>query len=147
MAKFSEFSDLFDSSKGKTAMNVLLVVLVLAILAVSIYLVIKRSSEHYAPQPGCLEALQNYKSYKCSPGGSALSGFAEVDFLDQVQKKCGGKQPLGDYVCDSDPSTMIQGGIQTKNRSPKFFPNQNWNNSVKGTDPTIWGLYSYTGQK
>lgn len=137
--------DMFSSPKVKNAMDYILVALVLGIAAVSIYLVVKRSSEHFAPSGDCLQALQAYKGYKCT-AGVGLTDQNEVRLLREVVNKCPSNLRLEDYAC-SPAGSDILGGIQDKSRRPSFFPAADWANSVRGSDPTIWGSYTYPGQK
>ena len=141
----NKLSEMLSSSKSKKMMHGIIVVLVLGIVSVSIYLVYKRASEHFAPTGDCLQALQSYKNYKCA-AGSALTDKNEVELLRQVVNKCPEGTRLDNFVCPPFGSD-IEGGIQEGNRAPSFFPSADWANSVKGTNPTRWGSYTYPGQK
>ena len=140
MNKMTEF---FGSSNFKKGSQTFLVVLVLAILGMSIYIFIKKGSEHYAPTPSCVSALQAYNAYQCS-GKAPLTGKTKVALLKDIVDNCPEGSTLGPYACGPvSADVSILGGTQISNRTPHFFPGESWADSVKGTNPTRWGLYNY----
>ncbi len=138
--------DNFVNSPGfKKATQGLLTLLVIAILVMAVYIFIKKGSEHYAPEPSCVSALQAYNAYQCNGDQiTKLTGKTKVELLKDIVDNCPEGSTLGPYACGPMSADVdIIGGTQISNRTPYFFPGAEWANSVKGTKRTKWGLYNY----
>jgi hypothetical protein len=142
MNKVQEF---FNSLKFKKTSQNLLVLLVIAIVIMSVYIFYKKGSEHYAPTPTCVSALQAYNAYQCRGDEiTKLSGKTKVQLLKDVVDNCPEGSTLGSYSCDPLSADInIIGGTQLSNRTPYFFPGKEWADNVEGTNPTKWGIYNY----
>jgi hypothetical protein len=135
--------DFFNSAAFKKASQSLLVILGLAIVVMAAYIFIKKGSEHYAPSPSCVSSLQAYNAYQCT-GKAPLTGKTKVQLLKDIVDNCPEGSTLGPYACGPVSADInIIGGTQIGNRTPYFFPGKEWVDSIKGTNPTKWGLYSY----
>ena len=139
----NKVQDFFNSAAFKKASQSLLVLLGLAIVIMAAYIFIKKGSEHYAPSPSCVSSLQAYNAYQCT-GRAPLTGKTKVQLLKDIVDNCPEGSTLGPYACGPVSADVnIIGGTQIGNRTPYFFPGKEWADSVKGTKPTKWGLYSY----
>ena len=140
----NKLQDFFNSAAFKKASQGLLVFLVIAIVVMAAYIFYKKGSEHYAPSPSCVSSLQAYNAYQCT-GKAPLTGKTKVQLLKDIVDNCPEGSTLGPYACGPvSADVSIIGGTQIGNRTPKFFPNQNWDHSVKGTNRNFqYGLYGY----
>ncbi len=118
--------------------------LVILLVVVSLWNCWKSGNEHYAPTPDCLASLQAYNNYQCT-GSGTVTDPTKVRLLQSVMNSCPEGTVLGNYECDPYKAygAGIVGGTQLSNRHPNFFPGKEWVASVKGTNPTAWGLYNY----
>ena len=141
----NKLGDFFTSPNVQKATNALLVLLVLAILVMAIYIMVKKNSEHYAPEPACMTAMQAYNAYKCKGDQiTKLTGKNEMMLLKDIIDNCPEGSTLGSYACGPMSADVdILGGTQVGNRTPNFFPGPRWDRSIRGSNRTQYGLYSY----